>query len=374
MRSRKIPFFRIWYSSAFVSLLLITFVLTLISPGDIIYQQIRASKIRDIFSVAGVYLATALVGLFIWAARIYANRVALRDIPKKHVAVEKSEVPRKVRRLIEKQWRWSEFVAWDERPRYVGDELVDEVDERRGRRGLFHHHHPHLHHRKNGKNVAVIPLRTAMQAWGKIAHPGWSAPGDSETTEGQGVQYSTVITELPNLLEAKAVALAPPLPATYSGLEEEALPDPRVVTLLQRPVGMGLRKYVSHLESVGVMFSTEKIQEFVDEYENARFSTQPLPTDQFNALMASFSSVLALMTLNLRQITSLLGDAGLEIDPSIEYTTDSEDISINRPSVESDISGSVRRYIPSGPIDSQSTLSHYSSVVIHSPRLSFSDT
>jgi hypothetical protein len=377
MRSIKIPFFRIWYSSAFVIILLLTFGLTLISPGDIIYQQIRASKIRDIFSVAGVYLVTALIGLFIWAARIYANRVALKDIPKKHVLIEKNEVPRKVRKLIEKRWRWTEFVAWDGRPRYVGDE-VDEVGEHRGRRGLFHHHHHrhehhhHLHHGKHGKNSTIIPLHTAMQAWGIIAHPGWSPPGDSETTEGQGVQYATVIIELPNLLEAKAVALAPPIPTTFE--DEEALPDPRVVTLLQRPAGVSLRKYVAYLESVGVLFPTGQVQEFVHQYEDARFSTQPIPTTQFNALMKTFSSVLALMTLDIPQITSLAGDINLESDLSTRYTTDSENPSINRPSLESDLGGSVRRYIPSLAADSQSTLSHYSSVIIHSPRLSFSDT
>jgi hypothetical protein len=370
MGSIKIPFFRIWYSSAFVILFIITLVLTLISPGDLIYQLIRASKLRDVASLAGVYVLAALVCLFIWASRIYTNRAALRDIPKAYVPVEPGEVPRKVRRMIERQWRRSALVAWDSRPRDVAEEISHEHDVDGKRRRLFHHRRSHA------KNATIISPSTAAEAWGHIENPGWSAPGDSNSTDGQSVQYWAVIVELPNLLEAKAVSLAPSI---MEGHEDEVgqQPDPRLLALLQRPAGMGLRDYVEYLLSIGTLSPSTKVQDFIDDYEFARFSTRALVSEQFEQLMSNFATVLSLMSLDISRLSPLIEDLGSEIDLSQRYIANSEEdnsTSPHRASMESDLSGSVRRHVSLRRSDSPSALSHSSSVLIHSPRLSFSDT
>jgi hypothetical protein len=367
MGSIKVPFFRIWYSSAFVILFIITLVLTLISPGDIVYQLIRADKLRDVASVAGVYVLASVVCLFIWASRIYTNRAALRDIPKAYVLIEPGEVPRKVRRMIEKQWRRSAVIAWDSRPRDVREEIGHEHDGHGARRRLFHLRRSH------DKDATIISPSTAAQAWGDIEHPGWSAPSDSQSTNGQSVQYWDVIIELPNLLEAKAVSL---VPSTMQGDEGDIgqQPDPRLLTLLQRPTGMGLRDYVEYLLGIGVLTPSEKVEDFIDDYECTRFSTRALNTEQFDQLMASFASVLSLISLDINRVAPFLEDFGSENDLSQRYIADSEENTIShRPSVESDLSGSVRRHVSIMRTDSPSAPSHSSSVLIHSPRLSFSD-
>jgi hypothetical protein len=369
MGSVKIPFFRLWYSTAFVILFLITLIFTLISPGDIIYQLIRASKLRDVVSVAGVYVVTSLVCLFIWASRIYTNRVVLRDIPKAYVPIEAGEVPRKVRRLIEKQWRRSAVVAWDSRPRDVTEEMANEHEDAEGRRRLFHLRKSHA------KNATIIPPKTAAQAWGHITHPGWSVPSESSATNGQSVQYWTVIVELPHLLEAKAVSLVPPVIQSDED-EQEPQPDPRLVSLLERRPNMGLRDYVSYLLSMGLLAPSEKVNEFIDQYEYARFSARALTTQQFDELMASFAAILSIMSLDMEQISTLLDDFDTDTEPSLRSVADSEDDnteSFNRPSMDSDLSGSVQRHITVERSDSPSAPSE-SSVIIHSPRRSFSDT
>jgi Domain of unknown function (DUF4129) len=321
MRSVRVPYFRIWYSGAFVILFTITVLLTLVSPTDLVYQSVRNHWLPNVFSIAGVYFLTALVCLFIWASRIYTNRAVLRDIPKPYVAVEAGEVPRKVRRLIERQWARSALVAWDSRPRDVSEELRalgledDGEDEDQGLRdeakkkpseGLFHRRSA------RAKTASVIPLKTALKAWGHIAHPGWSLLTTTTTTAGDGlrqtqtVHFWSVIVELPHLLEAKAVSLAPPDPsfALDDDLDDDddsspaPPPDPTIVALLQRPSGMGVRDYLAALCALTVVEPASAAETFVAQYEYARFSTQPLTEPQFEMLMAAFAALLAAMSLD----------------------------------------------------------------------------
>jgi len=313
-------------------------------------------------------VVTAVVCAFIWSSRIYTNRVVLRDIPKDYVPIEAGDVPRKVRKMIEKQWRRSAVVAWDSRPRDVTDELVDEQDSSTHRRHLFRH-------KKHSKDTTIIPPRTAIHSWGQIEHPGWSVSPDATATNGQNVHYWAVIVELPNLLEAKAVSLAPPLANGINGQEQP--PDPQLVALLQRPVGMGLRDYVTYLIEIGALASSFKIQDFIDAYEHARFSTRALPKVQFDKLMASFAFVLSLMALDGDKLSAFVEDNISEENSMLRYTVDLEDdrtTSFGRPSLESDMSGLVRRNTPLRDLDSLSLQSHSSSIIIHPPRLSSSDT
>jgi hypothetical protein len=358
MRSIRIPYFRIWYSSLFVILFVITFVLTLVSPADLIYQSIvfltkndasrRVTLPGNVISIGGGYLLTALVVLFIWAQRIYTNRSIMREIPKQYLPLDHGEVPKKVRKVIEKQWERSALVAWDARPRDVTEEIraqeiQEDEDARKRGESLFHR-------RGHGKSKTVIPASSAMKAWGQISHPGWAAPSalaaDAATTEN--VQYWSVIVELPHLLEAKAASLAPPDPMFgIDGSTGTSLPpDPRVVELLQRPTGMGLRDYLSRLASFVVFEPPEAVEDFLVQYEFARFSTHALTEDQFKALMANFASVLATMTLDAGQIAAEISAAEEGFDPTVSSASSFVPFSHQNsaPSLNSEANGSVRRH------------------------------
>jgi hypothetical protein len=335
MRSVRVPYFRIWYSGAFVILFIITVLLTFVSPTDLVYQSVRNHWVPNVFSIAGVYFLTAVICLFIWASRVYTNRAVLRDIPKPYVAVEAGEVPRKVRRLIERQWARSALVAWDSRPRDVGDELralgldddgedeeqgnKDEAAKKKTSEGLFHRRSA------RAKTASVIPLRTALKAWGHIAHAGWSllttTAGDGQR-QTQTVHFWTVIVELPNLLEAKAVSLAPPDPSfpvdddDSSSTSRPTPPaDPNIVALLQRPSGMGVRDYLAALCALNAVDPPSAAEAFVAQYEYARFSTRPLTELQFETLMAAFAALLAAMDLDATSMAAavrqVVGDAAV---------------------------------------------------------------
>jgi hypothetical protein len=331
MRSIQIPFFKIWYSSAFVILFLIAFILTLISPADLIYQAAKSKSIPNVISVAALYFVASLFCLFIWASRIYTNRAVLRDIPKHYVPVEAGEVPRKVRRMIEKQWKRSALVAWDSRPRDVSlevladkaaeeeEDVLDGSARRPDRRFL---------RRERTNETTVLRAEVASKAWGRITHPGWSPP-DAASGREENVQYATVVVELPHLLEAKAVSLVPPeagLPPTGDSHDtNQAIPpDARVVSILQRSLGMGLRDYVGHLESLGIMSSPEDAESFLEQYEYARFSTKALTEDQFDDLMATFANVISTMTLDLDRVTPLLNSSDLDSIETMSISSGSQ--------------------------------------------------
>jgi hypothetical protein len=127
----RIPLFRIWYSTTYTTLLIITILLLAISPTDTIYQSFKANELQKVFVIGGVYLLTCLIVLLIYSTRIYTNRTVLAAIPKGYVPIEEGEVGKAVRRMIVKHLKRSAVIAWDSRPRDVRGEL-DAVDEEKG--------------------------------------------------------------------------------------------------------------------------------------------------------------------------------------------------------------------------------------------------
>ena len=130
-------------------------------------------------------------------------------------------------------------------------------------------------------------------AWGVISHPGWSSPSSPDLPN---LHYEPVILELSNLIEAKAVSLAPPDPAydpeTNFEEGEAPIPDPLAVDIIQRPVTMGLRDYISHLSTLGMIAPISLGTDFLSLYERARFSSQELNEADFRTLMAIFAEIL----------------------------------------------------------------------------------
>jgi hypothetical protein len=283
----RIPtLFRIWYSTTYTVIFGILLVLLAVTPAETVYQSIRSDELQKIFVIGGVYLLTVLVILLVYSTRLYTNRSVLQAIPKPYIPVEHGEVGKLVRRMIVKKLRRSAVVAWDSMPRDARGEAGDD-----DRQAPARAHH--LHKRRHAFPVTVIPVNPESPPWGHVSHPGWASPASPHLPN---LQYSNVVNELPNLIEAKAVSLAPPDPA----LEDRALriqdtpmlPDAQIVALLQRPRTMGLRDYLARLSTFGLLNPPTLGPQFLSLYEYARFSTKCLTEHEFRDIMAVFTDIL----------------------------------------------------------------------------------
>jgi len=303
----RIPLFRIWYSTTYTTLLIILLILLCVSPCDIIYQTIKTREIPKLFVIGGVYLLTAIIVILIYSTRIYTNRSVLQAIPKPYVPVEEGEVGRMVRRMVVKHLRRSAIIAWDSRPRDVrgetgaGEDTDEEPDEGRPGTADGDKEKEKAKKHKSGHGVpdaTILPINPKSPPWGHVSHPGWASPASPDLPN---LQYWSVICELPNLIEAKAVSLAPPDPnvemsAVRFPYETPLLPDAQIVTLLQRPRAMGLREYLARLSELGLLNPPTLGPAFLAQYEHARFSTASLSEAQFKEIMATFADILNGMT------------------------------------------------------------------------------
>ncbi|KAI4188076.1 MAG: hypothetical protein L6R41_002378 [Letrouitia leprolyta] len=298
----RIPFFRIFYSTTFTVLGLVLGLLLLITPANLIYEAFRLKQIYSIFIVSGAYILTFIIAVLLYASRLYTNRRALLHIPSNWSPFEKNDVERKVRKLVAEKLDESVMIAYRARPRDVSKDNSDPAEAQ-----------------TQQDNVQIIrptvpdggrpPKR--IPPWGIIDHPGWSSPSSSDLPN---LQFDPIIQELPNLIEAKAVSLAPPDPlydpdAPLVDPSEPPLPDALAVELLQRPAIMDLREYFSHLISLGMVQQTEPSNSFLALYEQARFSGSPLPETDFRRLMALFAEILrGMRTLDPEIIAQLRAD------------------------------------------------------------------
>lgn len=265
-------------TTGFFFFTLILFGLIILTPADAIYQCYETRRFTNVFFIIGAYVVTFIIAALIYATRIYTNRSALAGIPKAWIPVEKEDVNKSVRRLVKEGLVRSAVIAYQARPRDIS---TDEDS--------FQKYSPLL----------IDPERPP---WGHVEHPGWSSPNSPDLPN---LPYRTVIQELPSLIEAKAVSLAPadslaPVPTYHfnpSGdLTTQSLPDTRVVEVLQRPASMGLREYIRHLTSLGAIYPPELGADFLGLYEHARFSPREIHEAEFRDLMHLFAEVLRGMT------------------------------------------------------------------------------
>lgn len=291
-----IPLFRIWYSTTYTLLFFILIILLGVTPADTIYQSIRSNDIQKIFIVAGVYVLTFLITILIYATRLYTNRSVLAGIPKAYIPVENGEVGKMVRRMILKNLKRSAIIAWDSKPRDTRGEI--QGDGRTGTRpSTAECAHPTFKRRSHAHDATVIHVSDSSPPWGHIAHPGWFSPA---TEDFPHLNFWSVILELPNLIEAKAVSLAPSDPALGTQLHThdntQVIPDAQAVALLQRPAAMGLRDYLGRLSSFGLINPPALGIKFLSQYEYARFSASALTEPEFRSLMSVFTGILSGMT------------------------------------------------------------------------------
>lgn len=278
-----IPFFRIFYSTTFTALSLVLAALLLVTPGDHIYESFNKGEIYHIFIIAGLYLLTLLIAVFVYAGRLYATRSALAAIPKE---VNWSEEQGRVGREIRKGLATSATISYESHPRDLRDEKATRGVRKKARLG-----------RPAGGRQSLESVTSFKPVWGVISHPGWSSPCSSDLPN---LHFEPVVLELSHLIEAKAVSLAPSDPlSSYEpdlNLNQEELeapvPDPVAVELLQRPSSMGLRDYLSQLANLGMLDLEPLPSDFLTRYEHARYSGEELDEGEFRALMGVFAEIL----------------------------------------------------------------------------------
>lgn len=277
-----IPVFRIFYSTTFTILTLITIVLLLVTPGDSIFQAYQNRQLYNIFVIAGVYFLTLVLIILLYASRLYTNRSALASIPKAWIPIEKGDVSKSVRRMVIESLARNARIAYEARPRDLKADEAVPAD-----RSTSAQSHPETLPKTQHREVLT---------WGNISHPGWSSPSSADLPN---LHFEPVVLELPHLIEAKAVSLAPPDPLfepdqdlQVSAANQVPLPDALAVEILQRPATMGLRDYFTHLTSLDMINPSSLGPDFLAIYEEARFSGHGLEERAFRRLMHIFAEIL----------------------------------------------------------------------------------
>ncbi|EXJ77060.1 hypothetical protein A1O3_10218 [Capronia epimyces CBS 606.96] len=296
--------FRIFYSTSFTVVFLILVGFICFTPADAIYESYKRHRLLDIFLITGAYVLTALIAALMYASRLYTNRSVLRDIPKTFLPIEKEDLPgKRVHRLIQDCLERSAVIAYQARPR---SRRIEHETETAGARMLAL------------TNSPAYTDQNMEPPWGEIAHPGWSSPAFKEMPN---LEYATVVDELTDLVEAKAVSLAPLDPRAEPGPDGTPMPDPRVIDELARPEAIGMRPYLRHLIDLGVVPDTPLTAAFLAAYERARFSSKPLTDGDFQALMRMFAELLR----NMAPVNAEL----LDLDASSYEPTLSEASSVS---------------------------------------------
>lgn len=290
LRFPRIPVFRVFYSLTYTLLYLLTIVFLAITPISMLYSSIQQSALQYTTMIGGAYILTIIIAIFIYSGRLYTNRSVLSSVGKAYVPIEEGEVGKMVRKMIVKQLQRSALVAWESRPRDLFGEILLAAQE-----GILPREA-----RSVDKNAYVVGLEIRVDPqnppWGDVQHPGWSSPSHSDDNKTPGVQFDSVIAELPHLIEARAVSLAPADPA-LTPVEGETRPaDPLVVEVLKRPSTMGVREYLTKLAYLRLVQSPETGRRFLTQYERARFSGNPVQPKDFNNLMNAFAELLSGMT------------------------------------------------------------------------------
>ncbi|KAI1424842.1 hypothetical protein F5Y12DRAFT_750475 [Xylaria sp. FL1777] len=303
---------RIAYNSVYGFLCLVLTLLLLVVPGDFIQQAlINTHQVINLIVIAIVYVITILIVLFVYFLRLYVTRTVLASIPKPWIPVDKGDVKKEVHNMIVKSQSQSAAVAWEARPRVItsndASRNMPEAAAVAGRRGSVagHENTDHVQPRQSRRSFQLSRSRpsTAVEdgtmtdttsppwrpLWGEVEHCGWGSPASPDLAN---LQYATVLAELPNLIEAKAVAQAPPDP---DSVPTAPLLDADAVMLLQRAPNMTMRSYIAHLTSLDVLRGSQDLVRFVDSYERVRFSGRPMSNATFRSLMHLFAELLRAM-------------------------------------------------------------------------------
>ncbi|CVK98007.1 hypothetical protein FPRO06_09199 [Fusarium proliferatum] len=294
------------YRTLYLLLYVCLLGLLISTPADAIHRSFQNRQLYNIWIVAAAYVLAIVIISFVFITRLYINKTDLGSIPKGWVPIEKGDLRSAVYKVIALGLGRSAAIAYESRPRLQTDNTApdDETVETRVKLGFDGPSGP------AEELVVVIPRKKPV--WGDIEHYGWSSPNAPDLPN---LEYTTVFSELPNLIEGKALTLAPPDPTSDTN---PPLLDPDAVALLQRTANMSLRDYVVHLAELGVIEMDSTTIEFLSHYEYARFSNRPISNAQFKELMHLFAEI-------LRAMEPLDPDVLDEQDDASSPSTDGDD-------------------------------------------------
>lgn len=275
MARLHVPFFRIFYSTTYTSLYIIQLILLAITPASLIYSSIKARALQYIFIVGGVYALTAVSVILIYSSRLYSNRTVLAAVGKSWIPVEEGEVSKSLRKLIKTNIDRSNLIAFECRPRNLASHLATDLAPI----------HADAEQRLLGRLVTVDPV---TPPWGPVYQAGWSSPNPAETTLSPHIHFSSVISELPNLLEARIVSLGGPSRSAAALSEPDECPQTHHHR--HKPL-QSLRDYLDTLSQLFVL--PPCAPDFVDRYEHARFAGRPLSETDFVILTSVFAELLS---------------------------------------------------------------------------------
>ncbi|PSR85563.1 hypothetical protein BD289DRAFT_433936 [Coniella lustricola] len=369
--SRLHTLWRFVYHSLYYFLALILTLLLCVTPADALRQSILNSQRYHILTIIVCLSVTLLAVACIYIFRFYVMRTALANIPKSYIPIEKGEVPKDVRKVIIAGLSKSAVIAYESKPRIVANarpmttgtrEEEDQEAQDNAKKtkeadrkfGVFGRKKDRATTSASSEKTGVV-LPPHKAVWGEIEHNGWASPNSLDLPN---LQYSTVVLELPNLIEAKALTLAPPAPGfSLAGEDQDAnsnLPlDPDAIALLQRPDNLSLRQYLAQLAELGVLAASRETADFLISYEYARYSTRPLSDVRFRELMHLFAEILrAMQPLDLEVLAAGLDENDDQEDDMSDYVTTTA-------SFESDIDNDAPRESPSTPRSRTSRLSFF---------------
>lgn len=322
---------RFLYGSVYVLFFLVLFGLLLITPGDAIERSLSNGQNYNVLIVTISYVVTVVIVVFVYILRLYITKTAIAAIPKTWVPIDKGDVKDVVYRMIQGGLSRSAAIAYAARPREEIDLDTGPGESNNGETrgtiggGL-----------KKAKTVAEdlgLPLPPKQPVWGEIEHYGWASPNSPDL---RNLQYSSVLSELPNLIEAKALTMAPD--EEQSLRADAQIIDPEAAGLLQRTANMTMREYLDHLASVGVIAVDESTAHFVSLYEYARFSNRPISNERFRELMHLFAEILRGMQPLDMNVLNSLEDASYGWGPSESDIDNDAPLDTNPPSPRSSIS------------------------------------
>lgn len=336
------PVFRIFYSTFFTINYAVLLILIIVTPVDTIHQALQNHQLYNVFVIAATYFVTLVLAILIYASRLYTTRTVLAGIPKTYIPVEKGDVSRSVRWMIVESLNRNAVIAWEAKPRvspsadkqedWDDEDAEPEANEKpRPLHGLM------LQKQKTiEKHPMDVSIPSHQHIWNEIAHDGWAPPTSPDIPD---LEYMTVIRELPHLIEAKAVSLAPSDPISRTN---PPMPDMRAVEILQRSAAMGLLEYIAHLTKLGILPAAAPVSSFVASYEVARFAARPLDERSFRDLTKLFAEILRLMVpMSPELLDSLDEDLESDIDGDVSSTpTNSTPRSRSLASTRSSRSGS----------------------------------
>lgn len=327
--SRLHLLWRITYHSLYYLFSLILLLLLCVTPADTIrLAYINQQRFHILIIIICLSVAVAVV-VCIYFFRLYVTRTVLASIPRPYIPIEKGDMRKSMRKVIAYGLSRSAAIAFESRPRVLpaanpaatstsgggnGEGEFGQQEQAKKRAlGIFT-----LKKAATAEDKMGITLPPHSAVWGEIEHNGWASPNSPDLPN---LQYSTVIQELPNLIEAKALTLAPVAPESDAG---QPILDPEAIALLEKQDNLGLRQYLAHLARLGVLEASRTTADFLTSYEYARYSTRPISNARFRELMHHFAEILR--TMQPLDPAMLGGSDGA---PSI--STDSDDIDNDAP-------------------------------------------